>query len=162
MSKFKLLIVLFISVIMLQLVYAFIVFLCFKELSDRGLFGDMFGGITALFSGLAFAGMIYAIVLQSIELSLQREELKLTREEMKASREEQARSANAQTELVEKQLLTARIQGMSAIVQGRYQYAASYGSHSSNYVKGANEAEKILIKMMEEAGEKGIKLPPNM
>jgi hypothetical protein len=35
-----------------------------KDLPDRGTFGDMFGAVNALFSGLAFAGVIYAIILQ--------------------------------------------------------------------------------------------------
>ena len=50
---------------------------------NRGTFGDKFGAVNALFSGLAFAGLIYTIILQKEELSLQREELKQTREEMK-------------------------------------------------------------------------------
>lgn len=49
----------------------------------RGTFGDKFGAVNALFSGLAFAGLIYTIILQKDELSLQRKELKQTREEMK-------------------------------------------------------------------------------
>lgn len=55
---------------------------------DRGTFGDMFGSVNALFSGLAFAGVICAILLQMKELSLQRNELKLTREELKGQKEE--------------------------------------------------------------------------
>jgi hypothetical protein len=35
-----------------------------KDLQDRGTFGDMFGGINALFSGFAFAGVVFAIFLQ--------------------------------------------------------------------------------------------------
>ncbi len=54
----------------------------------RGTFGDMFGVANALFSGLAFAGLIFTILLQSQELKLQREELQLTRQEMKDTREE--------------------------------------------------------------------------
>ena len=54
-----------------------------SSLTDRGLLGDSFGVVNALFSGLAFAGLILAIWLQSIELRLQREELKLTRDELK-------------------------------------------------------------------------------
>ena len=34
---------------------------------DRGTFGDMFGSVNALFSGLAFAGVICAILLQMKE-----------------------------------------------------------------------------------------------
>lgn len=55
---------------------------------ERGQFGDMFGASNALFSGLAFIGLIYAILLQRSELALQRIELKLTRKEMKGSREQ--------------------------------------------------------------------------
>ncbi|HBR68696.1 MAG TPA: hypothetical protein DEA55_04885 [Rhodospirillaceae bacterium] len=51
-----------------------------SQLNDRGVFGDMFGSINALFSGLAFVGVIVAILLQKEELEEQRSELKLTRE----------------------------------------------------------------------------------
>jgi len=53
----------------------------FEKESERGLFGDKFGAVNALFSGLAFAGVIYAIVLQRQELELQREELRRSVEE---------------------------------------------------------------------------------
>lgn len=49
----------------------------------RGQFGDMFGAINALFTGLAFAGLIVTIILQTQELGLQRDELKATRVEFK-------------------------------------------------------------------------------
>jgi hypothetical protein len=45
----------------------------------RGINGDMFGGLNALFSGLAFAGIILTIIMQGIELKAQREELEQTR-----------------------------------------------------------------------------------
>lgn len=47
----------------------------------------MFGSINALFSGLAFSGVIIAIFLQSQELELQREELKATRHEFELQNE---------------------------------------------------------------------------
>jgi hypothetical protein len=53
----------------------------YPEMSERGQFGDMFGAVNALFSGLALLGAIYAIMQQSEELALQREELALTRKE---------------------------------------------------------------------------------
>ena len=56
--------------------------------SDRGTFGDKFGAINALFSGLAFAGLIVTLLYQKEELKLQREELAQTREELKGKREE--------------------------------------------------------------------------
>lgn len=57
-----------------------------KDLPDRGTFGDMFGAVNALFSGLAFVGVIFAILLQSNELKLQRKELKFTRDELKGQK----------------------------------------------------------------------------
>ena len=49
---------------------------------NTGTLGDTFGAVNALFSGLAFAGLILAITLQRDELKLQREELALTRAEL--------------------------------------------------------------------------------
>lgn len=51
------------------------------SINKAGVFGDSFGIITALFSGLAFGGLIITILLQSHELRLQRQELSLTREQ---------------------------------------------------------------------------------
>lgn len=42
---------------------------------NRGTFGDMFGAVNALFSGLAFAGVVYAILLQRKDLELQKQDL---------------------------------------------------------------------------------------
>jgi hypothetical protein len=49
--------------------------------ADRGVFGDKFGAVNALFSALAFAGIIITILLQKKELSLQRKEMEDTRKE---------------------------------------------------------------------------------
>jgi hypothetical protein len=54
---------------------------------NRGTFGDMFGAVNSLFSGLAFAGLIYTIFLQKNELGLQRKELEMTRDEIRGQRE---------------------------------------------------------------------------
>lgn len=59
--------------------------------AGRGTWGDMFGGASALFSGLAFVGLVVAILLQSHELSLQREELSTQRKELERQNETMAR-----------------------------------------------------------------------
>lgn len=56
--------------------------------TDRGTFGDMFGAVNALFSGLAFAGLIVTLLYQKEELKLQRDELKETRQELANQRRE--------------------------------------------------------------------------
>ncbi len=55
----------------------------FIEPINQGTFGDMFGAVNALFSGLAFAGLIITLLYQREELKLQREELQETRKELK-------------------------------------------------------------------------------
>jgi hypothetical protein len=60
----------------------------------------MFGVVSTLFFGLAFAGVIYAIFLQRDELALQREELKLTRTELERS----AKAQEESTDLLKRQL----------------------------------------------------------
>lgn len=72
----------------------------------RGTFGDQFGAVNALFSGLAFAGLIYTIILQRRDLELQRDDLKLQREELILTRKEM----EEQTAEFEKQNETLRIQ----------------------------------------------------
>lgn len=65
------------------------------DLQGAGQFGDLFGAVNTLFSGLAFAGLIYTALLQRSELSLQRKELSLTRTELSrtARAQEQAEIA---------------------------------------------------------------------
>ncbi|WP_332617184.1 putative phage abortive infection protein [Novilysobacter erysipheiresistens] len=58
----------------------------------RALFGDKFGAINSLFSGLAFAGIIFTVLLQKRELALQREEVARNRDQLV----EQNRTLNRQ------------------------------------------------------------------
>ncbi|MGY8873253.1 MAG: hypothetical protein ACKVJE_22740 [Pseudomonadales bacterium] len=80
--------------------------------TDRGTFGDMFGSVNSLFSGLAFLGVVYAILLQRQELSLQRKELELTRNELKKSADAQEKSEKS---LVKQALALEKTQQLSAI-----------------------------------------------
>ncbi|WP_340121966.1 type II toxin-antitoxin system HicB family antitoxin [Methylobacter svalbardensis] len=90
-----------VSVVTLWLAALLMGQLFFTSWEERGQFGDLFGSVNALFSGLAFVALIYTIHLQRQELSLQRIELKLQREEMVASRGELAAQVAAQKSLVE-------------------------------------------------------------
>jgi hypothetical protein len=58
------------------------------SLAERGQFGDQFGAVNALFSGLAFAGIIYTLMLQQKDLKMQRDAMEMQRQEMAKSREE--------------------------------------------------------------------------
>src|SRR5262245_22558469 len=84
---------LFSGVIFLWLITPYVLAYFVEDISARGQTGDLFGTINALFSGLAFAGVIVAILLQRQELQLQKEEMK--------------RSAAVQTESLYAQTLKA-------------------------------------------------------
>ncbi|WP_293627842.1 hypothetical protein [Salinisphaera sp.] len=61
-----------------------------KELSiaNFAVFGDSFGFLSSLFSGLAFVGLIITIVMQKDELAMQRDELKLQRRALESQVQE--------------------------------------------------------------------------
>lgn len=54
---------------------------------QRGLFGDSWGGVNALISALAFAGVIATLYLQNSDLRLQRKEMAAQRKEFAAENE---------------------------------------------------------------------------
>ena len=60
----------------------------YGEPENVGVAGDMFGAVTALFSGLAFAGLVSTLLMQRLELSMQRNEIVLQRKELEYTREE--------------------------------------------------------------------------
>jgi len=62
-------------VIVAWVVFGVVIFLLFGK-DGVGPFGDTFGVLNTLFSGLAMAGVVVAIFMQKEELHLQREELK--------------------------------------------------------------------------------------
>ena len=90
--------------------------LCFKP-EVRGTIGDMFGAVNALFSGFAFLGVIYAILLQRTELALQREELSLTRGELKKAADAQEKSEKALSKQADAMEKTATINSLTASLE---------------------------------------------
>ena len=125
--------------------------LLFDELAERGQFGDLFGSVNALFSGLAFVGLIFAILLQSQELALQRQELQLQREEMKASRKQLAAQAKAQVALFHATVGQLRIAADQSRIEA-IKMSGQIGS-AAQRTKRATEIEKRAQTMMKRADE---------
>jgi uncharacterized membrane protein len=90
--------------------------IAFTGWPERGLFGDTFGAVNALFSALAFAGVLYAIRLQSAELSLQRQELRETREELARTAKAQEVSAANLAKQAAALEATARLSALNAVI----------------------------------------------
>ncbi len=104
------------GVILVQGVAGIIIYALGPDWSTRGTFGDMFGAVNALFSGLAFAGVIYALFLQRRELELQRRELAMSRNELRRSAAAQESSQAALAEQVDMLRTSARLSAITALV----------------------------------------------
>ncbi len=89
----------------------------YPDIAQRGQFGDLFGSVTSLFSGLAFAGIIYTILLQRKELALQRMELTLTREQLARSAKAQEKSEQSLTRQAEMLETSARLNALSSCIE---------------------------------------------
>lgn len=66
----------------------FLIDLNIENSTNRGEFGDKFGAINSLFSGMAFLGLIITLLFQKEELELQRQELAETRKELEGQKKE--------------------------------------------------------------------------
>ena len=97
-------------------VYGIVAYRSLGDWQERGTFGDMFGALNALFAGLAFAGLIVAILLQREELKLQRLELTETRKELSRAADAQAKSQEALDRQAKNAEVAARLQSLSTLV----------------------------------------------
>ncbi len=83
----------FVGVFVLYFLFWVLTCWLFDNFQDRANFGDMFGAVNALFTGLAFAGVIITILQQKEELSLQRKEMQDSRHELKGQKEQLEKQA---------------------------------------------------------------------
>ena len=88
------LIALFVGTLFLAVVAYWVLEQIFDSASAPPSKGDLFEGVSAIFSALALGGVIYTVFLQSKELMLQRQELRETREELKGQRLAAEQQAN--------------------------------------------------------------------
>jgi hypothetical protein len=115
-TRFAPFIWLLVVVIVVQILVGVVTYLFLDDWQDRGSFGDMFGVVNTLFSGAAFAGIIYAILLQRRELGLQRRELEMTRKELERSAQAQEESSRilAEQVTIQRQLFVNQIDAVRA------------------------------------------------
>lgn len=109
------------------------------KLEDAARYGDTFGFANSLFSGLAFAGVIVAIVLQTRELRLQRQELHETRDELN-------RAATAQEETEKALILTAYLNALSVIREG-YALEATQEDENSRIRPAQRAHTEIMVEL---------------
>lgn len=137
------------SLVLFVVIFSVGIWVVFPDMASRGQFGDMFGVVNAIFSGLAFLGVIYAVILQQKELQLQRKELSLTREELKRTAEAQEKSEEALNRQASSLKITAKLNGLSAVLQHyntliELTNSAKYGINTAEYNTRKREADKII------------------
>ncbi len=98
----------------------FIILWTYQDLGVAG-FGDAFGALNTLFSGLAFIGVIIAILIQQNGLNIHRQELQLQKKELQETKEALIETAAAQAKQVSNQITTAKLQGLSALLDSYVQ-----------------------------------------
>lgn len=85
-NDYKLVFFISIVVFIVWLIVSISGFSIIQNRESLGQLGDSFGLINSLFSGLALAGIIYTIFLQTKQLKIQSKELELQREELAQTR----------------------------------------------------------------------------
>lgn len=122
-NSFRFILILSLVLIIVLILFTVIIFNTFDKWETRAFFGDMFGSINALFSGLALAGIIYTIIIQRKELALQRKELELNREELR-------RSAKAQEQSVKSIESSSKLEALNHLINGYNLKIDGSSSHS--------------------------------
>jgi len=79
-----------------------------KKWDDRGAFGQLFGPVTALFTGIGIVGLVYTIRLQQTQIEINRQ----SQAETQKTIERQLRILNKQTRILGKNLI---VQAQSSV-----------------------------------------------
>ena len=120
-----------------------------------GQFGDKFGAVNALFSGLAFAGLIVTLLMQREELALQRDEMKQMREQYERTATAQEASEKVFQKQATATLIAARLQGFASIVD-LYIARGTHGTHiplDDTNVLPLNEVLKGMHSLLNETNK---------
>ena len=113
--------------------------------SDRGTFGDLFGAVNALFSGLAFAGLLYSLIENRKQISSQQEELLISRKELLKARKIQEKTEKAIEAQVAQMRNTARLSGFNTLVN-YFTNTINDSKTSPEEVESAIEKRKKAIR----------------
>lgn len=109
-----------------------------------------YNAVNALFTGLAFTGVIYTVLLQREELQLQRQELVQTREELKRAADAQKESEKAQKIQAKSMELQARLIAIDSLLKAleRYKGSAVIKKDSLSDFHNINATREELLKQL--------------
>jgi uncharacterized membrane protein len=128
---------------------AYLIILFLDNWSDRGTFGDLFGAVNALFSALAFAALIYTIVLQRDEIKQNREEIRRNRKELAKGAKLQQKAQQVLMEQVEQTHLSAKVNAMRTLVD-YYNNQINSPKSTEETIERAKQKRKRIITQIDE------------
>ena len=138
------------------------------EPKDIGIIGDQYGSVNALFSGLAFVGVIWAILLQQTDLKLQRKSIDLQQKELNNNTAELKNQAKALRGQLEVAKLTAQLNTIPALMETEDEHLCrvtnkdngTYLSYTDEMLENSIEALQIKIdRLNKDATKKNEKAP---
>lgn len=158
-----------IFVVVIMAIANIIISYSFPKMDERGQFGDMFGVLNALFSGLAFAGLIITIRQQHIDLGYQWQTIKQTHDEM----ERQTKEFEIQNRTLKRQqfdntffellrMLQSIVEGLelnveysqngaiySQNVKGKFVFQELYVQRDNKMLQGSSHISDSFVKEIE-------------
>lgn len=126
---------------------------CESTAAKWGQFGDAFGIVNALFTGLGLLGAIVAILLQGEQVKQQQKELEAQRADLAESNRLQKDAAQIQKESARLLGLQVRVAALSEMLRAwdikRQQLDAEDPARHSNFNTAAMEVHKKAVMMLE-------------
>ena len=126
-----------------------------NSLSERGQFGDSYGAVNALFTGLAFAGLLFTILLQQHQLRLQRIDVFAQIEQMQLARQEAAQQSALQAEQIRLGKLQIRLKPLEIDLELikmkslQWSESARYGYTQKDFEQVASAMREIVNEIHE-------------
>lgn len=148
-SKSSIFIKLIILVVLIWMLSAIVIIAFLDDWSHRGTFGDLFGAVNALFSALAFAALIYTIILQREEIKQNRGEIILNRKELAKGAKLQQKAHEVLIEQVAQTHLSAKMNAMRVLVD-YYNNQIANPKSLPETIEKAREKRKQIIRKIDE------------
>lgn len=115
---------------------------------NSGAIGDTFGVVNSLYSGFAFLGIIYTILLQREDLQIQRHELRLTTDELRRSADAHHESQASLAQQAEHSKTSSELAALNALLN---YHLARYKMANKNHLY---QEEFVEIREMKEVAER--------
>ena len=148
-------IIITLSIIVIFALYlAFLIYVTWPisewSINKAGVLGDSFNVLTSLFSGLAFAGLIWTINLQRNDLKIQQEQLSLQLKEMRDSKKEMENQTRIQRAQFHAEISNIRIAAKLATVEA-LKLEAEYADNTVGRSRNIDTIKEISKYIASEA-----------